>query len=205
MATDIPLRCECGKIRGMAKAMSRSAGTRCVCYCNDCQTFARFLGREGVLDAWGGTDIWQMSPGDLDVEVEGDVLRCARLHDKGMFRWYCGECRTPLANTMTASMPFAGVVSSFMDHASTGLSREEALGPGHPVQTESAYGDGAPKQKASAIFKVLLRTMGMVLGRKITGKGKVSPFFDAKTGAPKAEPKVLSADEREKFRKRETR
>lgn len=184
----------------MAKAVSRASGTRCVCYCSDCQAFARFCGREGILDGWGGTDIWQMSPAGLDVEIEGNALRCVRLKDKGLFRWYCGECKTPLANTMTASMPFAGIVHTFMDHASTGMSREDVLGPGQPVQTDAAYGEGAPKQKASALFNVLLRTMTKVLGWKITGKGKVSPFFDAKTGAPKAEPKVLTPEEREKLK-----
>ena len=50
MATDVPLRCECGKIRGLAEGVAQSEGTRCVCYCGDCQAFARFLGRDGILD-----------------------------------------------------------------------------------------------------------------------------------------------------------
>lgn len=199
MSVDVPLRCACGKIRGVAKAVSRRSGTRCVCYCSDCQAFARFTGRDGVLDQWGGTDIWQMSPGDMEVEIEGDALACVRLSDKGMHRWYCGECKTPIANTMTASLPFVGVIHTFMDHASSGVGRDELLGVGHAVQTESAYGDGAPKQKASAIFKVVLRTMAMVLGRKITGRGKRTPFFDAKTGAPRATPNVLRAEDRRKL------
>src|SRR5687768_2786647 len=154
MATDIPLRCACGKIRGMAKGVSPSTGTRCVCYCHDCQAFARFLGREGILDQWGGTDIWQMSPGHLTVEIEGDALKCVRLSDQGMHRWYCGECKMPVANTLTPLIPFVGLVQPFMDHASSGVSRDEALGPAKPVQTASAYGEGAPKQKSSAIFNV---------------------------------------------------
>jgi hypothetical protein len=196
MATDVPLRCECGKIRGVAEAVEASEGTRCVCYCGDCQAFARFVGREGVLDAWGGTDIWQMSPGKMRLEVEGDALRCVKLTAEGMHRWYCGECRTPIANTLTAIIPFVGVVHSFMDHASGGIARDELLGPAHPVQTATAYGEGAPVQKSSAIFKVLLRTMGMVVGRKILGRGRVSPFFDAKTKEPKVKPQILSLDER---------
>src|SRR5687768_13885405 len=115
MATDVNLRCACGKIRGVAEGVAPSEGTRCVCYCGDCQAFARFLGRDGTLDPWGGTDIWQMSPGKMRLEIEGDALRCVRLSAEGMHRWYCGECRTPVANTLTALIPFVGVVHTFMD------------------------------------------------------------------------------------------
>src|SRR5690606_723719 len=138
----------------------------------------------------------QMSPRKLHVEAEGGALRCVRLSDKGMHRWYCGECKTPLGNTMTAKMPFVGVIHSFMDHAASGVSREEALGPAQPVQTETAYGSGAPKQKVSALITVLLRTMTKVLGWQITGAGRPSPFFDAETGAPRAAPEVLDAEAR---------
>src|SRR5687767_12881644 len=62
MPTDIPLRCVCGKLQGTALAVSPSAGCRVVCYCNDCQAFARFLARPGITDEWGGTDIFQMAP-----------------------------------------------------------------------------------------------------------------------------------------------
>jgi hypothetical protein len=195
MATDVPLRCACGKIRGVAEALASSEGTRCICYCGDCQAFARFLGRDGILDAWGGTDIWQMSPGKMRLEIDGESLRCVRLSAEGMHRWYCGECKTPIANTLTAIIPFVGVVHSFMDHPSSGASRDELLGPGHPVQTDTAYGEGAPKQQSSAIFRVLLRTMGMVVGRKILGRGRTSPFFE-KSGEPKVKPQILSAEER---------
>lgn len=43
------------------------------------------------------------------------------------------------------------------------------------------------------------RTMVKVLGWQIRGSGKPSPFFDDKTGEPKAKPRVLSADERKKL------
>jgi hypothetical protein len=194
MATDVALRCGCGKVRGTAEAVARSEGTRCVCYCGDCQAFARFLGREDVLDAWGGTEIWQMSPGKLRLEIDEDALECVRLSAEGMHRWYCGACKTPIANTMTAIIPFVGVLRSFMEMDPD--AREECLGPKIPVQTATAYGEGAPEQKSPAIFTVLLRTMAMVVGRKLLGRGRISPFFDAKTKAPRVEPRILSVDER---------
>jgi hypothetical protein len=196
MATDVPLRCECGKVRGTAKAVSRSSGTRCVCYCTDCQAFARFLGREGIMDRWGGSDIWQMSPAHLTMEIEGAALACVRLSDEGMHRWYCRECKTPIANTMNGKMAFVGLIQPFMDHASSGIGRDELLGDAKPIQTKTAYGDDAPKQKVSYFATVMLRTMVKVLGWQMRGSAKRSAFFDPKTRAPKAEPKVLSAEER---------
>jgi hypothetical protein len=197
MATDVPLKCACGKIKGVAEAVAASEGTRCICYCGDCQAFARFLGRGDVLDAWGGTDIWQMSPGKLRLEIEDEALRCVRLSAEGMHRWYCGSCKTPIGNTMTGIIPFVGVVGAFMELE--GSARDELLGPAHPVQTATAYGEGAPVQQSSAIFKVLLRTMGMVVGRKILGRGRTSPFFDAKTREPTVKPQVLTPEERRKL------
>jgi len=62
MLTDIPLRCACGELRGTALAASPTTGSRMICYCNDCQAFARFLGRPGVTDEHGGTDICSTGP-----------------------------------------------------------------------------------------------------------------------------------------------
>jgi hypothetical protein len=52
---DVPLRCRCGRMRGVANEVASNAGFRFICYCQDCQTFARFLERPDVLDAAGGT------------------------------------------------------------------------------------------------------------------------------------------------------
>lgn len=60
---DLPLRCRCGHVRGVATKISPLAGFRFFCYCKDCQAFARFLDRADVLDATGGTDIFQMPAG----------------------------------------------------------------------------------------------------------------------------------------------
>src|SRR6202011_2265415 len=63
MPLDLPLRCRRGRVRGVASDVSPSTGFRFVCYCKDCQAFARFLKRADVLDPAGGTDIFQMPPG----------------------------------------------------------------------------------------------------------------------------------------------
>jgi len=65
-------------VRGVARAVSPSAGFRFVCYCKDCQAFARFLERPDILDAGGGTDIFQLPPGQVTFTAGLDALRCVR-------------------------------------------------------------------------------------------------------------------------------
>jgi hypothetical protein len=60
--TEVPLRCSCGVVRGAARGVSGANGNRLICYCDDCQSFAHFLGpAQPILDSHGGTEIFQMS------------------------------------------------------------------------------------------------------------------------------------------------
>jgi len=101
MPMDLPLRCRCGRLRGIASNVSPSTGFRFICYCKDCQAFARFLDRADVLDPAGGTNIFQMPPGRVKLTAGTDAMRCLRLSDK-VLRWYTECCRTPIANTPLA-------------------------------------------------------------------------------------------------------
>ena len=95
MAIDVPIRCGCGTLRGTARALSGGAGNRLICYCDDCQAFAHFLGDPGrVLDPYGGSDIFQTSPARLELEAGLDQLQCVRLSAGGIYRWFAGCCRT---------------------------------------------------------------------------------------------------------------
>ena len=67
-----------------ARAVSPSAGFRFVCYCKDCQAFARFLKRPDILDAGGGTDIFQLPPSQVTFIAGLDALRCVRLSQQSL-------------------------------------------------------------------------------------------------------------------------
>jgi hypothetical protein len=89
MTVDVPIRCSCGALRGFARGVSRNNGRRLACYCDDCQSFAHFLGRaDDVLDAHGGTDVFSMTLAHLEITEGADQLACVRLTAGGMFRWY---------------------------------------------------------------------------------------------------------------------
>jgi uncharacterized protein DUF6151 len=126
---DLPLRCRCGHVRGIASAVSSSTGGRVLCYCKDCQAFARFLERADVLDAAGGTDIFQMPPGRVNLTAGMDAVRCLRLSNRGVYRWYTDCCRTPIGNIAGPRVPLIGVIHCFMDHQADGHSRDPVARP----------------------------------------------------------------------------
>ena len=191
------LRCECGKLRGSAGGLAPTKGARIVCYCGDCQAFARFLGRPGITDAWGGTDIFQTAPANVRLEQDDDALQCVRLTDKGMFRWYCGYCKTPVGNTLGPRVPFVGLIHSIMDHGSSNVARDVLLGKpiGH-VQIRSAAHGGPPHALDASLLRVAARSGRLLLTWWIRRAGFPSPFFDEHTRAPRATPRVLSEQER---------
>jgi uncharacterized protein DUF6151 len=116
-------------MRGVAKKVSPSSGLRFICYCKDCQAFARFLDRADVLDPADGTDIFHMPPGRVTLTAGADAMRCLRLSSR-VLHSYSECCRTPIANTPARpGFPVIGVVHSFMDHDADSRSRDEALGP----------------------------------------------------------------------------
>jgi hypothetical protein len=200
---DLPLRCRCGRVKGMAREVSPSAGFRFICYCKDCQVFAHFLERADVLDAAGGTDIFQMPPGRVTLAAGTDAVRCLRLSNKGVLRWYAACCRTAIANTADRTgFPVIGVIHSVMDDAfpenlAVGRSRDEVLGP--PlcrIHERSAVGPLPPTAPLPPSFRVFARRGAKLLGWWLRGRHRPSPLFDERTKAPLSLPRVLTPSER---------
>jgi hypothetical protein len=197
MSLDLPLRCRCGHTRGVVSNVSPSGGLRFVCYCKDCQTFARFLDRADVLDPAGGTDIFHMPPGRVKLTAGTDALRCLCLSSK-VLRWYTECCRTPVANTPAGpGFPVIGMVHSIMDHGADSRSRDEALGP--PlcrIYASSAIGPLPPNAPGPPSIGVFARRASKVLGWWVRGLNRPTPFFDDRTKAPCAVPRVLTRSDR---------
>jgi hypothetical protein len=200
MTTQLPLRCRCGLVKGTATDVSPDTGTRLLCYCDDCQAYARFLERQDVLDAYGGTEVFHLTPSQVAITQGREHLRCMRLSPKGMLRWFAGCCNTPIGNTIAARLPFVGLVDCFIDHAADGRSREEVLGPPTRIHGRFAKGGGPEGTHRSASLALLARSAGHLARAWLSGKGRPSPFFDEKTGAPCVAPRVLTPAEREGLR-----
>ncbi len=197
MNVELPLRCQCGRVRGLASNVSRSTGFRFVCYCQDCQAFAHFLGRVDVLDLAGGTSIFQMPPGRVTLTAGEDAMRCLALSTR-VLRWYTDCCRTPIANTAAGPrFPIAGIIHSFMAPDADGRSLDEVLGPPLCRLLErSAVQPLAPNAPPPPSPGVFARRASMMLRWWFRGLAMPTPFFDERTKAPRAPPRVLTRGER---------
>ena len=201
MPSDVPLRCACGVVRGVAHDVSATTGKRLICYCGDCRAFAHVLERaDDVLDDNGGTDIFPVVPAQIEIDDGQDQLRCIRLREGGLLRWYSGCCRTAIGNTLAnRHAPHVGIIHTFMDHEADGRSRDEALGPiCRAAFPSSASGDTTMVASYQRItyLGVARMALGLVANR-LRGLHQPTPFFDARSGRPVAEPHVLSDDELE--------
>jgi len=195
--TDLPIRCSCGALRGTLREASPESGNRCVCYCDDCQSFAYFLEQaEEILDENGGTDIFQTSSGQLEFNQGLEHLTCVRLTDSGMFRWYAACCKTPIGNTpWTSRVPFVGLIHSCVDHVTDGRSRDEAVGPirmrgfarfAKGSRSKLDAHEGAPAAMGPRVTEILKEALQR-------GDQNRSPFFKANTDEPCVSPRNLTA------------
>lgn len=193
---DVPLRCRCGRVHGVASDIAPSEGFRFVCYCGDCQAFARFLKRPDVLDAAGGTDIFQMPTGRVKLTAGRDAVRCLQF-SKRVFRWYADCCATPIGNTAGPRFPVVGLIHSFMSFEATGRSRDELLGPRLcRIYERSAIApllQDAPPPLSLSLFAP---RMSKLITWWWRGVGRPNPFFDDETDAPLSVPRVVTASER---------
>lgn len=183
----LTLRCACGAITGAFDAESRAA-SRGVCYCEDCQAYGRWLGRDDVLNAHGGTEILQTWPARVHIHGEVSLLR---LSEKGLFRWYAGCCRVPLANSFgSPRMPFIGLAAQFIEDSSA---LEPIFGPAQGVQGRFAPGGCPPGVHPSASFGVIVGAASLLVRGAFSGAHSPHPCFNP---APRATARVLSAEER---------
>jgi len=194
---DVPLCCRCGHVRGVAREVSPSGGFRFVCYCTDCQAFARFLERPDVLDAAGGTDIFHMAAGRLSLTDGSDAVRCLTLSGK-VLRWYAECCRTPIANTAaTARFPVVALIHSVIDREGVGYPRSEIFGP--PlcrIYERSATAPLPPDAAPPPSVATFMRRGSKILGWWVRGLGRPNAFFDDRTGAPISAPHGLTTSDR---------
>jgi hypothetical protein len=202
MARDLPLRCACGKVTGILSNPEPDRGNRVVCMCDDCQAYAHWLDRADViLDANGGTDVFQLTQAQVRITAGHEHIRCVRLTPKGLMRWYAGCCKTPIGNTLAAPRsPFMGMPHTFVDHASDGRSRDDALGP-VLSRTQARYGKPPfpPDSHPRGPLWLIARFGWQLLRDFVKGAHQPSPVFDT-DGKPIVEPTVLPPQERERLR-----
>lgn len=181
--------------------MAPEAGVRLTCMCEDCQTYAHWLGRAGdMLDRWGGTDVFQMTPAQVEIGGGRERLRCIRQSKRGAQRWYAGCCKTPVGNSLGPKLPFLGLHHLFMDHDGDGRPRDEVLGPILArCNARWAQGDPPPDAYDRAPLWVTGRSAWVLLKGWARGARRPSPFHGER-GRPIAELEQMSLEERNRLR-----
>lgn len=184
-ATPLPFRCRCGTVSGTLSDVSPRAGLRAFCYCTSCRAFALHLGQGELLDAAGGTELFQTAPGRLTFETGSEQLRCLRMTPGGVLRWYTACCRTPIANTPPSpGQPFMGFFVGDLRDAAPGA-LDAALGPvRYRVNGRDATGTPPKGTLKTTSLGHLLRIGAIILRARRTDRG-ASPFF-SEAGTPVA-------------------
>lgn len=188
------LRCRCGALTGSVR--NGRHATHSVCYCKDCQAFARFLGREAdLLDERGGCEAIQILPKDVSFEAGVEHLACVRLSANGLLRWYAACCGTPVGATPpTSRLPFIGLSRACLEGDARAIAH--SFGPiRFCLHTSGARGGSQPKAFGGIGF------MGWLIGNRLrarfTGGFRQHPLFDTTLDRPIVAPRVLTAAERE--------
>ncbi len=189
---DLTVACRCGAFEAIIKDASPKSGSHLLCYCKDCQAEAHYLGATDYLETGGATDIYQTTPDRIAFVKGVERLACLRLSPKGLLRWYCDCCNTPMFNTLASpKLAFVGVFTKTLQ----GSEASDAIGPLIGVaNVDGVSHDMAPPKRRGeirAFAKVLLR-QGRAMLRGTVGQ---TPFFDT-AGQPVVTPKILTLDER---------
>lgn len=184
---------------GVAIGAASPAARRAVCYCRDCRMFAHFLGRaETILDRHGGTEALLLSQARLRIDRGHERLACMRLTPRGLLRWYTTCCQTPLGNVLAQRrLPYLGLLHAGIDYDALGATPDQVHGP-VGVRIHGRHIEGAADAPAAARGIPLGAALALgarVLGWSVRGDHRRSPLFDPATGAPVAEPRVLTTAE----------
>jgi hypothetical protein len=188
-----PLQCRCGTLKGYVSPPDMAI--RALCYCKDCQAFARFLERpDTVLNELGGTEIVATLPRHVHFTHGLESLVCMSLSDRGLLRWYARCCNTPIGNTpRDVKVSYVGLVHSCLANRAPSL--QDSFGPVRMVlQTKSAKGQ--VKSTPMSNFVTMLKIMKSIIGTRISGSYKRNPFFVEGSGIPIKQPRVLTKAER---------
>lgn len=185
-----PFSCQCQKLQGVV--LEGGTCSRVLCYCKDCQAFARYLRRQSaMLNDQGGTHLVQVAAHRVRFTRGMEHLAVVRLSPRGLLRWYASCCNTPIGNTLPSrSLAFIGLVDNLL---TTHRIPKDFPGRMAVVHTHSA--NGSPKPVAKGLPGNIWRFIKIVATARLSGKHTTSVFFD-EHGQPVVTPHVLTKEER---------
>ena len=189
-----PIRCRCGTLQGHVAAAS--GATHAVCYCRDCQAYARFLGTGDIADVDGGTRVVATLPRHVALTAGLQCLACMSLSERGLLRWFASCCNTPIGNTpRDPKVPYVGLVHNCLEHG--GSSVDASFGPPRVAVNTGSARRPVTSSRAATVAAVA-RLMSRAAVDRMSGAYKRNPFFLAGTRTPIRTVTVLSDAERQR-------
>ncbi len=161
--------CGCGDV---VLNVTPKGGTRVVCYCESCRGFVVRLGAEGILDDWGGNDLFQVAPEAAVFVTDADKVAWTKMTDKGPARWFTTCCKTPLANTLeTRAVPFLTLQSAYFD-------TQDDLPP-IEIRVSRSGAKGHVPESSGGTWRLMRQFAMRSLRSRFTGGWQRNPLFDA--------------------------
>ncbi len=199
MSSDLPFACTCGTITGTLIDVGPDQGDYVICHCTDCQGLTHYLDHaDRVLDAHGGTSLYQSRCARMTIRSGREQLSCVHLTDKPTLRWYAACCRMPLFNSYrNGRIPYITTQLAACDPAM----RDRLTGPplGH-LFTEDGIGDTSALPNMS-MGRLMRRFFPRMIRDMLSGDRRRCELFDAKTLEPIATPHRLTTEERLSLRR----
>lgn len=194
-SSDLSFTCACGAITGTLIDVGPDQGDHVICHCTDCQDLTHYLGHAArVLDAHGGTALYQSRCARMTIHSGRDRLACVHMTDKPTLRWYAACCRMPLFNSYrNGRIPYITTQLAACDPAR----RDRLTGaPRGHLFTQDAIGDTSALPKMS-MGKLMRRFFPRMVRDLLSGDRRRCELFDAATLEPIAVPHRLTAGERQ--------
>lgn len=187
----LTLSCACGQLRGRWNGAGPIG--RLECYCRDCRAFARWLGRDGLLNDAGGVSVVSVAARSVQFDQGREQLACQSLSEQGLARWWARCCRTPVGNTLRRPhLPFLGMHRALVKASDAVLDR--VAGPVcWQLFTASAIGP-VPELPQRSLLR-MVRGPGQLALERLRGVSPEGEFFDA-LGRLRLQPSDLTPDER---------
>ena len=178
MGKAMNFNCECGSVAGEISNSEELFGLRFVCMCKDCQRYAQYLGKADlILDKSGGTEVVAVFPKLMTFTKGFENVRGIKHTEKsGTFRWFANCCKSPLANSLSSSAGYIGLITkrlSEVDRNSLGPICVRANG-------ESGIPPLPPGTSKSFPMKWLFVTIRQIFKMLVKGLKRPNPFFDEK-------------------------
>ena len=188
MGRDIPIRCSCGKLKGVLKDVAPSKGSHAECFCSSCRAAELHLNQPDP--APGPIAVFQTNPHRVQLTEGTEYLAVFAYDGSGLRRWYASCCGTPMFNTFKSpTFPFVGVRTSC-------LPEQEALGP---VIGQGSIPGPDGRESNKGVRRLVWRLMKRIVADRLSGRWKKTPFFDVATGKLTRELEVLPKGTRQKL------